>query len=124
MHELKLAAFHVPYICISKNNYFVNNFYYHSSPISRNSFVWDRHDLNHYMSYLLCHKNVGSKLLRPTIWHAFTGSKNIITEFMQLSGKKEFYVLWRIYNTAVRVYLFSLKITQGLRLYITSRYKR
>jgi hypothetical protein len=90
MHKLKLAAFHVSYICISKSNYFVSNLYYHSSLVSRNWFVWDRHDLNHeYLMPLMPQEfHLGSKLLRPTIWHVFIGSKNIIIEFMPISEKK------------------------------------
>jgi hypothetical protein len=86
MHELNLVAFHVPYICISKNNDFVSNFYYHSSSISRNCFVWGRHDLNHeYVIPLMQQEfSLGSKLLRLTS-HAFFGSKNIIIVFMALS---------------------------------------
>ena len=91
MHELKRAAFHVPYICITDNHYFVNNFNYFSSSISRNCFVWDRHDLNHeYVIPLMPQVfRLGSKLLRPTIWHAFIGSKTIIIEFMPLLEKKK-----------------------------------
>ena len=91
MHELKVAAFHVPYICRSDNYYFVNNFYYFSSSISRNCFVWDRYDLNHEYVILLMPQEfcLGSKLLRPTIWHVFIGSKNIIIEFMPLLGGKK-----------------------------------
>jgi len=127
MHELKRAAFHVPYICITDNHYFVNNFNYFSSSISRNCFVWDRHDLNHeYVIPLMPQVfRLGSKLLRPTIWHAFIGSKTIIIEFMPLLEKKKGSPMcFEEYTILLSQFIYSpWKLLWASKLHITSRCK-
>jgi len=108
-HELKLAAFHVTYICITDNHYFVNNFNYFSSSISRNYFGWDRHDLNHEYVIPLTPQELrlGSKLLRPTIWHPFIGSKYIIIEFMPLLKKKGSPMCFEEYTILLSQFIYS-----------------